>query len=68
MRGKTDQQVSLETVVRASKAIMGFILVSYEDVPPHPLDPSALILSPTHLSAAGTFLGDSSHPDIAPMH
>ena len=68
MGRKAGEQVSLETVGRASEARLGFISVSHEDEarPPQPLGPSALTVLPIHLAAAGTFLGDSSRPDISP--
>lgn len=53
---------------RASKAMLGFISVSYDDGPPHPLGPSALTVLRSHLADAGTFLGDSSHSDMSPVH
>lgn len=68
MWGKAGKQVSLETVGRASKATLRFISVSYDDGPPHPFGPSALTVLCIHLADGGTFLGDSSHSDISPVH
>lgn len=48
--------------------MLGFISVSYDDGPPHPLGPSALTVLRSHLADAGTFLGDSSHSDMSPVH
>lgn len=56
-RGKGREQASRETAGRASRATLGIILASCEDMLVLPLRPSGLAVLPIHLAAARTFMG-----------